>query len=214
MAASRALTFGCAGKLFGNNGLANGSQGNKGKFHVLNSKRNANDSDETQECRTQVPNGQPDACKDKPDDVANKSQNTGSDVVLVGQILAVDCLFAKRKKRKLTYDKAGFGPRNADDGDGRQQSGKPPAKPHQATSKNEPQKIANKTHFNSGKNNLKFGYLASHQDKQAKFTIAQAEKPPKPKESAVAKVVDVLDFQPETSSEASVAQKQLSHHDI
>ncbi|OIQ74207.1 hypothetical protein GALL_441490 [mine drainage metagenome] len=123
-----------------------------------------------------MPNGQPGTRKNEPDDVAKQPQTTRADIVLLGQILAANVLFTEGQERKLADDKTGFRPRHANDGDGSQQPGKPPPKPHEAATKNEPQNIANKTHFNSARNAFKFTCLALNLNKQSKFTIAEIEK--------------------------------------
>ncbi len=138
-------------------------------------------------------NGQPDACKDEPDDVANQTQHTGSDVVPLGQVLSADGLLAERQKGKLANDKAGFRPWNANDGNGSQKPCEPPPKTHQAATEYEPQNITNDTHLNSRLCRLQFVYPALDLDKQAKFTIAEVgEMAPPGQNKAVAPELDRL----------------------
>ena len=159
-------------------------------------------------------NGQPDACKDEPDDVANQSQHTGSDVVRLCQILATNGLFAEWQKGKLTNDKTGFRLWNANDGDSSHQTSEPPPKAHQAATEYEPQDIANDTHLNSSLCRLQFGYLALDLDKQAKFTIAQVRKMMSaPKTCPVSTEIDALKLvEMAHHHQGQVPKKQLHHH--
>ena len=130
--------------LFVHNGLANRCQCNARQFQVLKAKRYADDGDETQQGRKQMPDGQPQSGKDKPDDVAHQTQAAGSNVVLIGQGFAADSVFTERQKGKLTNHKASPGPRDAHNGDGTQEPGQPPTQPHEEATQNEPEDVANK----------------------------------------------------------------------
>jgi hypothetical protein len=96
-------------------GLPDGRQCEACKFKVLKAEWDADNSDETRQCRAEVSDGEPDAKDKKPDNIPERAECSGTNVALRRQFFSVDGLPAEGKKRKLPYYKAPTPPRNAND---------------------------------------------------------------------------------------------------
>jgi hypothetical protein len=114
---------------------------------VLNAKGDSNNGDKAGQSRSNVTNGKPDAGEDEPENVANRTQWTGANVLYPGNGATADGLLAKRQEGKLPDDKAGLGPRKSNNGDGAQQSRQPPTEAHIKTSEDKPQDITDCSHY-------------------------------------------------------------------
>jgi hypothetical protein len=114
---------------------------------VLYPEWNADDGDKATACGHYVANCEPHAGDQEPEDVANNSERASTNVLNAIEFGAADCLFPEWQECKLTDDETGLGPRDANNGDGTNQSGKPPSESHPQTAKNEPQKVSDCSQF-------------------------------------------------------------------
>lgn len=114
---------------------------------MLNCKRDADDGDGASNGGGDVTDGEPNACEDKPKNVAQKSPCSCADVFALMQCFTADRLFAERETGKLSDDKARFCPWNADDAYECDESEKPPRKPHENTAEEKPNNVTKQPHM-------------------------------------------------------------------
>lgn len=108
---------GRSGHFLRHDGLANGGEGDARELQMLDCKWDADDGDKTGNCRGQMANCQPQACEDKPDDIAQHAETTGTHILLMSEQFPANRLFAKWKERKLANNKTGPSPGDTDHGD-------------------------------------------------------------------------------------------------
>jgi hypothetical protein len=127
--------------LYGYNRFSYGSEGEASEFEVLQREGDADDRYGARQRRSEMPNREPNAKYDKPYDVSQCSECTGTNVTFGGQILSVNCFASEGKKGESADDKARASPRNSDNRDECQRPCQPPCATHEETTKYKPQKI-------------------------------------------------------------------------
>jgi len=130
----------------GDNRLPDWCKRNSRQFQVLDGKRDADDCAEAQEGGDNMADGKPDPSKDEPDYVPDHAQSARTDVVLIRQFFAANRFFSKGEECELSNDEASLAPRDADDRDEGQQTGKPPSEAHEDATQDEPQEITDCAH--------------------------------------------------------------------
>jgi hypothetical protein len=123
---------------------ANRSQGNQRQLDVLDAKGDADNRDETGQCRSEVANRQPPARQHKPDHVADQPQRSGAEIHLSGELTPAHGLISKRPQGVVADHKASPGPGDADDRDRRHKPGQPPTEAHHNAPQNEPENVEQK----------------------------------------------------------------------
>lgn len=131
---------------FQHNGLTDWGQGDTGQLQVLNAKWDTDDAYEAQDGRANVPQRQPDAGEQEPDDVAKHAKSAIADVGGLVELFAAYSFLTERKKGELAYDEARPAPRDPNDGQKRDNADEPPGQTHDDPAQDEPKKIANCAH--------------------------------------------------------------------
>ena len=123
---------------------ANRSQGNQRQLDVLDAKGDADNRDETGQCRGAGANRKPPARHQKPDHVADQPQRSGAEIHPSGELTPAHGLISKRPEGVVADHKAGPGPGKADDRDRRHKTGQPPAQAHHHPAEHEPENVEQK----------------------------------------------------------------------
>lgn len=84
-----------------------------------------------------MPDGQPDAREQEPDDIADRAETAGPDILSSRQVLSTHRLLPKGQVNCPMTNRLST-PGNADDGNEGQQAYQPPSEPHQHTAHDEP----------------------------------------------------------------------------
>lgn len=147
---NRRLCIGPASSLsyfFRHHGFTDWGQGDTGQLQVLDTERDANDADEAQDSRAYMPQRQPDAGEQEPDDVAQHAKAAVTEVSGLVELLAADSLLAEREEGELTDNKARPSPWDTHDGEECDETDEPPGQTHNDPAQDEPKKIANCAHL-------------------------------------------------------------------
>jgi len=84
----------------GNHGHSHWRQGDQRELEMLNSEGDPNNGEKAGQCRRQVADGKPPSRHQEPNDIADQSQWTGSQIATSGMFKSVDRFVAERPERE------------------------------------------------------------------------------------------------------------------